>query len=297
MDTKQILDTLKSEGFHLYFNNPQQAIDWPGVVPLAEFIIKSEARAKLIRELKAENDALKAENARLKAGQPQMPQTRETPAQAPQMAPVAPVVTAPSSWDAQANIVAQIKPQVADTHSHNPTPSQTIKRGGIHIEGVDPIIPPKLGRPLGSGKRQQESLLPSPKLGQPLPPMEASAQGPSVDANGRPLEPTPNPHYLGAMVPPAPDPQEFVLDLSGSEAQASPSPVSLDLASPPPMAPPPPHMSIPEPKPLTTDDIPPEVLARMNAPFPTQVMRATDSAPVQMTKAVGSYFDGILEDF
>ena len=266
-----IQQALMSAGFHRYFTTPQQAMEWGGTPLLVKTIIKN-------KELKDEDARLTAEVSRLMSAQPVG-------------LPASPVQATPSAWDDVPPPSAPTTSPMAPQPSVAPAP-QAIKRKGVTIQGVDPIEPPH--------KKSEHPYAPATTRrtgGVELPPSFALPEGANGSAtkqeNSSPNQQ--NPHFIGNMVPPAPDPQEFVLDLSAS-GQPSPnhSAPSLDLGVPPQPSMSPIPAPLP-PQPLTTDQIPPEVLARMNSPFPTQHIQPSVSMPVNMSAGAGDMFDSILD--
>ncbi len=211
--TPQVIQqALMSVGFHRYFANPQQAMAWPGTEQLAKLILQNA-------ELKAEITRLTAENAQLKANHNQaLPQT--------------PVQPAPSGWDdvppPTTPLVAQVAPQTPVAPPAPAPATTTVKRRGVTIQGVDPIEVPakKHESPYDSATSKCNGGLQSP-------PSFALPQGASGSATSQESSSQVNPHFIGNQVPPAPDPQEFVLDLNASEQPSPQSAPALALGTPP----------------------------------------------------------------
>lgn len=266
---QQVTDAIVKGGFHRFFANPQQAMTWPGITALATVLIENTT-------LKAENEALKAQ---LASGA-----TAQAP-QIPQGDPWASTVAQVQANPAPAPIPVQTAPQA-------PTQPQTttLQKKGVRIE-----IDSEPETPYKTSKRT---------LGEPLPPPKASLTGANEDASKLPetVVKGANPNYMGAMVPPAPDPQEsteeIVLDFGDAPKQPSePSAPQSPQSSPTPtFAPPPMYPAPPQPQmqPLTADQIPPDVMARINAPFP-QINTPMVNTQGSMNQQSANYLDGILD--
>jgi len=268
---QQVTDTIVKGGFHRYFANPQQAMAWPGITALATVLIENAT-------LKAENEALKA-----KLSSPTPIPVQNSPQEDPWASTVAQVQSNPAPAPIPVQNAPQAVPQAQTT---------TIQKKGVRIEGVvEPETPYK------TTKRT---------LGEPLPPPKASLMGANEDASKLPetVVKGANPNYMGAMVPPAPDPQEsteeIVLDFGDEPKQPSApsepqsvqsSPTPTPTFAPPPMYPAPPQPSI---QPLTADQIPPDVMARINAPFP-QINTPMVNTQGNINQQSANYLDGILD--